>query len=114
MFIGEVSKITDLSIKTLRFYESKGLISPDYRNDSNNRIYSEENIRWIIFVKHLRGTGMSLKEIKEFRFLVEKGETTKYKRLKMLEKQKLLTIKQLEEKKEELKHIEYKITMLRE
>lgn len=114
MFIGEVSKITGLSIKTLRFYEAKGLITPDYRDDSNNRIYSEENVRWITFVKHLKGTGMPLQEIKEFRVLVEKGEVTKYKRLKMLKKQKLLTIKLLEEKKEELNHIEYKIKMLQE
>ncbi len=114
LFIGEVSKITNLPIKTLRFYEEKGLISPDYRNESNKRVYSEENIRWITFVKHLRGTGMALKEIKEFKFLVEKGETTKYKRLEMLEKQRLLTIKQLEQKKEELDHIIYKIGMLRD
>ncbi|MEX6015285.1 MerR family transcriptional regulator [Mammaliicoccus sciuri] len=40
--IGEVSKITDMSIHALRFYEKKGLIKP-FRNEQNHRTFSDND-----------------------------------------------------------------------
>lgn len=81
--IGEFSKITKLGIHTLRYYEQENLITPE-RNSSNHRCYSDKDITWIDFIKRLKETGMSIKEIKRYAQLRTKGETTLSERMEML------------------------------
>ena len=63
--IGEFSKLTNLGIHTLRYYEHEGLIMPE-RNASNRRCYSDKDLTWIEFIKRLKDTGMPIKEIKHY------------------------------------------------
>lgn len=81
--IGEFSKLTGLSIHTLRYYEYEQLIVP-MRNKNNIRRYSDKDIAWIDFIKRLKDTGMSIKKIKEYAKLRLKGDITLSKRMEML------------------------------
>ena len=63
--IGEFSKLTGLGIHTLRYYEQEGLIAPE-RNSGNRRCYYDKDLTWIEFIKRLKDTGMSIKEIKYY------------------------------------------------
>lgn len=81
--IGEFSKLTGLSIHTLRYYEYEQLIVP-MRNKNNIRRYSDKDIAWIDFIKRLKDTGMSIKKIKEYAKLRSKGDITLSKRMEML------------------------------
>ncbi|MBQ3493896.1 MAG: MerR family transcriptional regulator [Clostridia bacterium] len=65
--IGEVSKICDVPIKTLRYYEEFGLLSP-IKVDiyTGYRYYDEKNIDELYKILCLKNFGFSLKEIKEF------------------------------------------------
>lgn len=63
--IGEIAKFAEVNIETIRFYERKGLISPSGRLDSGYRIFSEETVRRIKFIKHAKWIGFTLKEIQE-------------------------------------------------
>ena len=85
--IGEISKITNLTIDTLRYYEKEGLITPA-RDQNNIRMYSYSNIRWIQFIKKLKQTGMPLKNIKEYSNLRDQGDSTINERLSLLYEQK--------------------------
>ena len=85
--IGEISKITNLTIDTLRYYEKEGLITPA-RDQNNIRMYSDSDIRWIQFIKKLKQTGMPLKNIKEYSNLRDQGESTINERLSLLYEQK--------------------------
>lgn len=60
--IGEFSKLTGFSEHTLRFYEKKGLVSPR-RNESNLRLYSEDDVIWMEFFSHMKNTGMSIEDL---------------------------------------------------
>ena len=60
--IGELSKITNLSIPTLRYYEDLGLLKPN-RDRNNRRIYSENDILWLDFIMRLKKTNMPMKDI---------------------------------------------------
>jgi len=51
--IGEVSKIVNLSQKTIREYEKMGLIKPKREPRTNNRIYSDFEIEQIQQLTHL-------------------------------------------------------------
>ena len=68
--IGELAKLTNLSEHTLRFYEKEGLLVPK-RNDSNIRVYSEDDRLWADFIVHMKGTGMSLEDLKQYKDLRE-------------------------------------------
>ena len=67
MKINEVSKKTELSISTIRFYEKQGLIPEKYvsRDTNNYRNYSIDIIEYLLMIKTVHSAGFSLTEIKE-------------------------------------------------
>ena len=65
--IGELASICNISQKTLRFYEKKGLIKPAMINEETGyRYYDDDNIKTIEIIIHLKKLGMSIKQIKEY------------------------------------------------
>jgi Hg(II)-responsive transcriptional regulator len=63
--IGRLAKQAGLGIETVRFYERQGLIEPPPRTDSNYRIYPEEEVNRLKFIKRAKDLGFTLKEIKD-------------------------------------------------
>ena len=63
MNIGAVSKRSGVPAKTIRYYESIGLIRPADRRDNNYRDYSETDIQTLRFISRARGLGFSVKEV---------------------------------------------------
>ncbi len=63
--IGNVAKLAEVHIETLRYYERKGVVPRPPRTISNYRRYPEDTVRRVRFVKHAQELGFSLKEIKE-------------------------------------------------
>jgi len=61
--ISDIAKKTDLSNDTIRFYEKRGLIQPNFRASNQYRYYGEEALKRLIFIKRCRALGMSIKEI---------------------------------------------------
>ncbi len=61
--IGQVAKKYSISRSTLLYYDSIGLLSPNGRNGSNYRLYSESDIDRMDKISQFRATGMSLKSI---------------------------------------------------
>jgi len=66
MKINEVSKLTGLTAKTIRFYESRGLISPasDEHGGKRWRDYSETDVKQLEIVSELRRALFPVKDIK--------------------------------------------------
>ncbi len=81
--IGEFSRLTNLSVHTLRYYEHENLITPK-RNSSNRRCYSDKDLAWIYFIKRLKDTGMPIKEIQRYAKLRAEGDLTLNERMEML------------------------------
>lgn len=81
--IGEFSRLTNLGIHTLRYYEHEHLITPK-RNSSNRRCYSDKDLAWIEFIKRLKDTGMPIKEIQRYAKLRAEGDLTLNERMEML------------------------------
>ena len=63
MNIGEVAKATGIPAKTIRYYESVGLVGRPARTAGNYRVYGEREIRTLRFVQRARHLGFSIKEI---------------------------------------------------
>ena len=63
--IGEFSKLTNLSIRTLRYYDDIGLLVPeDIDIYTSYRYYGENNIREARLIEELKSVDFSLEEIK--------------------------------------------------
>jgi len=63
--IGTVARRAAVNLETLRYYERQGLLQKPPRTRSNYRLYPEEAVRRIRFIKRAQELGFSLKEIKE-------------------------------------------------
>jgi DNA-binding transcriptional MerR regulator len=62
--ISEVSRVTGVPAKTIRFYEDEGLIPRTARNESGYRVYSHGDVRRLQFIRGARLLGVSLPQIK--------------------------------------------------
>ena len=101
--ISEISKLTELSIPTLRYYEELGLLKPN-RNSTNYRIFTDDDLRWIEFINRAKATGMTLSKIVDYSRLREKGDSTILDRINILAEQE--TTLQVELKKIQ-QHIDF-------
>jgi MerR family transcriptional regulator, copper efflux regulator len=62
MNIGQASSASGVSAKMIRYYESIGLIRPPLRTESNYRVYAEDEVHTLRFVKRARTLGFSVEE----------------------------------------------------
>ena len=63
LMIGEVSERTELPVKRIRYYEQRGLVAPAGRSESGYRLYTEEEVAKLEFVKRAKLLGLTLEEI---------------------------------------------------
>lgn len=63
--IGEVTRLTGLTRRTLRHYDDLGLLVPSGRSYSDYRLYSQEDMARPLAIQHLKSLGLSLEEIGE-------------------------------------------------
>lgn len=66
MFIHELAQLTGVSAKTIRYYESIGLMPSPERADNNYRQYSPEAVERLRFIVSSRSLGFNLTDIGEF------------------------------------------------
>lgn len=74
--ISMVAKEVGLSAKTVRYYESIGLISEPLRGDNGYRYYNKQIITELNFVKRARDAGFNLEECKELVHLYKSEDRT--------------------------------------
>ena len=60
-----MQELTGLTIRTIRYYEERGLISPE-RSDKGNRKYSFADVEQLIHISALRQDGVQTFEIKQY------------------------------------------------
>lgn len=68
--IGHVARDTGLPIRTIRFYESEGVLPAPARTSSGYRVYSPIDVRRLRLIRNARALGLGLPEI---RTLVEQA-----------------------------------------
>ncbi|WP_136607427.1 MerR family transcriptional regulator [Paenibacillus dokdonensis] len=62
--VGDLAKLTGLTVRTLRYYDQIGLLSPSSQTESGHRLYSESNLSRLHQILSLKELGLSLEEIK--------------------------------------------------
>lgn len=64
--IGSISKLCNVTTKTLRYYDRIKLLEPEYRDEETGyRYYSKRQLNAILIIRRLRNLGFSIQEIKD-------------------------------------------------
>ena len=76
MRIGEIAAAAGVNPKTVRYYESIGLMPEPDRTPSGYRDYDVEAVDRLRFIRHSQATGLTLAEIQSILELKDSGERT--------------------------------------
>lgn len=63
--IGQLAKSVGVNVQTVRYYERRRLLTPSDRKPSGYRLYGEEAVRRLRFIKNAQVLGFTLREIAE-------------------------------------------------
>ncbi len=61
---GELARLCDVSIRTVQFYDTKGILSPSDFTEGGRRLYSENDLKQFRLICMLKSLGLSLSAIK--------------------------------------------------
>ena len=111
--IGQFSKLTGLTGPTLRYYEQEGLLAVQ-RDAAGRRVYTEQDVEWLHFIKRLKETGMPIREICRYAQLRYQGDSTMQERLAMLEEHHENVLEEQQKLAENLRKLEEKLAFYRQ
>lgn len=107
--IGEVATKMNISTHTIRFYDKEGLLPFVKKTVAGQRFFSESDMEWLTLIECLKGTGMTIKNIKQYIDWYLQGDSTLELRLNMFREQYKKIIAQQEQLKLYQKKIQHKI-----
>lgn len=109
MTIAEVSKQYNISADTLRYYERIGLIPPVNRNKNGIRDYTDEDCKWVDFIKCMRSAGLPIEVLIEYVTLFRQGNSTIETRKEILIEQRGILEEKINFMTATLERLNYKI-----
>ena len=74
--IGLLSTQTNCKIETIRYYEKIGIFPKPPRTEGGHRIYSENHLKQLVFIRRGRELGFSLEDIRALLKLIDGGGHT--------------------------------------
>lgn len=63
--IGEVADRVGLSLRTVRYYEEQGLLTPESRTTGGFRLFSEVQVDRLLLIKQMKPLGFTVQEMRE-------------------------------------------------
>ena len=72
--IGEIAKATGTNVETVRYYERINLLQPAERTSGNYRTYTPADVARLNFIRHARGLGFNIPDIRSLLDLSDEPE----------------------------------------
>ena len=108
MNIGKASKLSELTVKAVRYYDNIGLVKPFQKTATGYREYNENDALKLKFVGNARKFNFSIDECRELLSLYE-NESRPSKDVKKLTLEK---ISQIDKKLQQLQNLKDELTYL--
>src|SRR5262252_2113843 len=72
--IGHVARRVRIRASAIRYYEAQGILNPTDRRPNGYRVYTNDAVNLLLFVKRAQALGITLKEIKPLLHLALQGQ----------------------------------------
>lgn len=108
--IGQLAKVTKMTIAAIRYYETHGLIEKPAQNKSGYRQYTSDFIPKLRFIKNAKELGFTLKEITELQDLQKDASVS----CKTIKKRAIAKIDKIQQRIDALDRIKQALTSLKE
>jgi DNA-binding transcriptional MerR regulator/DNA-directed RNA polymerase subunit RPC12/RpoP len=99
---GELAKLCDVTVRTVQYYDSRGLLVPSELTEGGRRLYSEDDLRKMNVICFLRDIGLSINSITQ---LFNENEPEKVIHI-LLQQQKNILEDEISLRREQLNKIE--------
>jgi DNA-binding transcriptional MerR regulator len=103
--IGQLAQMAEISAKTIRFYEEAELLPPAHRAENGYRLYGDEDVERLRFIRGARHLDFTLDDLKEVLALRDRREAPCRYVIQLLQKKSTEIaerIRQLRELQQEL------------
>lgn len=105
--VGQVSKMFDIPISTLRYYDKQGLF-PEMQRASGIRKFSDRELEALRIIECLKRSGLEIKDIKQFMDWCIQGASTYKQRKELFENRKKLLESEIEHMNRVLDMLKFK------
>ena len=73
--IGQLARSASVNVETVRYYERRGLMPAPERRESGYRLYREDDLERIHFIRQAKQLGFTLREIQDLLLLRDESES---------------------------------------
>ena len=73
---GEVAKLCGITVRTVQYYDGRGILTPSALSEGGRRLYSEEDVRKCRVICFLRDIGLSIDTIGQLLSEEDPGSVT--------------------------------------
>ncbi len=95
---GEVAKLCGVSVRTVQYYDTRGILTPSELSEGGRRLYSEDDLKRMKIICFLRDAGISINSIGELLNEADPGSVISV----LLEQQEQTLSKEIEERQVKL------------
>lgn len=108
--ISQFAEKCNVNKETIRYYEQKELLQEPYRTNAGYRIYSDDDVKRVGFIKRLQALSFSLSEVNKLLGIVDKDEVRCENMFEFVSKKE----EDVQKKIEDLKRIENMLKNLKQ
>lgn len=99
---GEVAKLCGVTVRTVQYYDSRGILTPSELTEGGRRLYSEEDVKRMKIICFLRELGLPINAISQLLSEDDPGSVISL----MLEQQESALREEIGEREEKLQKLE--------
>ena len=106
--VGEMAKVMGVPASTLRYYDNEGILPCVERSNGGIRMFTDKDYEWLKVVECLKKSGLSIKDIKAFTEMINRGDDSLQERLTLFRTRRDSVKKQIADLQETLDYLEFK------
>lgn len=98
---GEIARLCGVTVRTVQYYDSRGILVPSELSEGGRRLYSEDDVKRLKIICFLRDLGLSIDQVKQLLSEEDPGSVISL----LLEQQEATLKKEIGEREEMLKKL---------
>ncbi len=108
---GEMAKLCGVTVRTVQYYDTRGLLVPSELSEGGRRLYSDEDLRHLKIICFLRDAGLSIETIRQI--LAEDHADAEAVIGTLIEEQRTVLRAEINERQEQVRILDGLTTELR-